>query len=136
MNRRMNIVALTIGIIIAIILGVVLTAIRLPPNDAPVPPPREVEAPFLTLKVVVSFVNITIILPLLYTYGKLYLENKTEFTLGLIGVIIVLFIYAVTSNPLLHIIFGFYTIGLGPFAILPDICATVALLVLFYLSLE
>jgi hypothetical protein len=136
MDKRTSIVALIIGIIISIILGITLTAIRLPPSNAPAPPPREVEAPFLTLKVVVSFVNITIILPLLYTYTKLYLETKTEFTLSLITVIMVLFIYAVTSNPLLHIIFGFYVVGLGPFAILPDICATIALLVLFHLSLE
>jgi hypothetical protein len=83
-----------------------------------------------------SLVNMVISIPLLIVYAKLYRDLHSKFTLGLIVVILVLFFYAITSNPLLHIIFGYYTLGLGPFTILPDAFATVALLVLLYLSLE
>jgi hypothetical protein len=107
-----------------------------PPGRAPPLPPRE-EMMFLTsLKTMTSFVNMVISLPLLITYVKLYRELHSRFTLGLIVVILVLFFHAITSNPLLHNFFGYYALGLGPFTILPDAFATVALLVLFYLSLE
>lgn len=119
--------------LIGFLLGTLLVP---PPGRAPPLPPQE-EMMFLTsLKTMTSFVNMVISIPLLITYVKLYRELHSRFTLGLIVVILVLFFYAITSNPLLHNFFGYYTLGLGPFTILPDAFATVALLVLFYLSLE
>jgi hypothetical protein len=126
-------VLVAISALIGFLLGTLLVP---PPGRAPPLPPRE-EMMFLTsLKTMTSFVNLVISLPLLITYVKLYRELHSRFTLGLIVVILVLFFYAITSNPLLHNFFGYYPLGLGPFTILPDAFATVALLVLFYLSLE
>jgi hypothetical protein len=47
-----------------------------------------------------------------------------------------LLLYAITSNPLVQYIFTYRGFGMGPFILLPDIFATVALSVLLYLSLK
>ena len=126
-------VVVAISALIGFILGTFLLP---PPGRAPPLPPRDQMIFLTSLKTMTSLANIVISIPLLITYMKLYREFRSKFTLGLIIVILVLFLYAITSNPLLHIVFGYYILGLGPFTILPDAFATVALLVLFYLSLE
>ena len=136
MKNRIFVIMLVVVVISAVI-GFVLGSLILPPSDRAQPLPSLEEVVFLTsLKTMTSLVNIVISLPLLIIYVKLYRELHSEFTLGLMVVLFVLFLYAITSNPLLHIIFGYYTLGLGPFTILPDAFTTVGLLVLFYLSLE
>jgi hypothetical protein len=137
MKKNTDFTIMLILVAISALIGFLLgTFLVPPPGRAPPLPPRE-EMMFLTsLKTMTSFVNLVISLPLLITYVKLYRELHSRFTLGLIVVILVLFFYAITSNPLLHNFFGYYPLGLGPFTILPDAFATVALLVLFYLSLE
>lgn len=63
-------------------------------------------------------------------------DAQSRFISGLIVVIIVFAFYALTSNPPIHILFGCYASGPSPFAILPDAFTTLALVVLFNLSLE
>ena len=41
-----------------------------------------------------------------------------------------------TTNPLVHWIFGFRAVGLGPFAMLPDLFTCVALAILPYLTVK
>lgn len=90
----------------------------------------------LMIKTSISFVNMTIIIVLLIIYWKLYQQLHSKFTKGLIVVLLVFFLYAFTSNPLLQGVFGTQASGLGLFAIVPDLFTTFALMVLFYLSLE
>ncbi len=97
---------------------------------------RDINLSLLMIKTSVSFVNIVLIIVLLLIYVNLYRTVRSRFTLGLILVILVLFLYALTSNPILQALFGSEASSLGLFAIIPDLFTTFALLVFFYLSLE
>jgi hypothetical protein len=105
----------------AIILGLVLSPLLLrPPANPPAPAPPEGGdqlAQLVTIKTIVSFVNMALIVTLLALYYRIYSEIRSQFTLGLI-------------------LFGYYPFGLGPFTVIPDLFTTFALLVLLYLSLE
>jgi hypothetical protein len=100
---------------------------QLPSKDAPL---------FYNLKTILSIINITLITALLYIYFNIYHKLKSKFTIGLIITMFALIVYAFTSNPLLQVLFGFRAEGLGPFAMMPDLFATIALSILLYLSLE
>ena len=91
---------------------------------------------FYTIKTVVSTVNATLLIFLLITYIDIYMKTKSEFTIGLIIFSMVLLLYALTTNPLVHWIFGFRAVGLGPFAMLPDVFTCAALAILLYLTVR
>jgi hypothetical protein len=97
---------------------------------------RESVGTFLTIKTAVTSINITISLILIFLYVNIYRKIKSDFTLGLIIVMFSMLVYAVTSNPLFHAIFGYGIFGLGPFTMIPDLFSTVALSTLLYLSLK
>ena len=91
---------------------------------------------FYKVKTMLSTINTTLLVLLLGTYIDLYRKLKSEFTLGLILFSLILLLYAVSSNPLLQQFFGFWGIGLGPFAMLPDLFTTFALVILLYLTMK
>jgi hypothetical protein len=91
---------------------------------------------YYTLKTVISSINATLLVILLVTYLDIYKTLKSEFTLGLIIFSMILLLYALVSNPLMQRIFGFQAIGLGPFAMLPDLFTGLALAVLLYLTMK
>jgi len=91
---------------------------------------------YYTVKTVISTINATLLIFLLITYIDIYMKIKSEFTIGLIIFSMVLLFYALTSNPLMHRIFGFHAFGLGPFAMLPDLFTCAALAVLLYLTVK
>lgn len=134
------IIWLIVSVAAAVILGVVLSPMLLrPPNSPPAPVPPEggdLLAQLVTVKTIISFANMVLIATLLALYYRIYSEVRSKFTLGLILLTFTLLLYAVTSNPLVHILFGYYPFGLGPFTVIPDLFTTFALLVLLYLSLE
>jgi hypothetical protein len=66
----------------------------------------------------------------------MYRKLKSEFTGGLIIFSLTLLIYAFVSNPLMQSVFGFRGVGLGPFAMLPDLFTFLALCVLLYLTMK
>ncbi|MEM2875387.1 MAG: hypothetical protein QXL67_00310 [Candidatus Bathyarchaeia archaeon] len=99
------------------------------------PPAGDIEL-YYTVRTVISTVNVTLLIFLLITYVDIYRKIKSEFTIGLIMFSMVLLFYALTSNPILHWAFGFYAFGLGPFAMLPDLFACIALAILLYLSVK
>lgn len=148
---------LKIGIIIAIVLVVAVSADFLATQTAPSPPtgifePRQVPSDkfnfdrhtsfigdmelFYKVKAILSTINITLLIFLLATYIDMYRKLHSEFTIGLIVFSLILLLYALTSNPLLQWLFGFWGFGLGPFAMLPDLCTTLALAVLLYLTMK
>ena len=99
------------------------------------PPPGDIEL-FYTAKTVVSTINLTLGIILLFTYIDIYRKTKSDFTVGLIIFSMTLLLYTVASNPIMQWAFGFRAFGLGPFAMLPDLFACIALSVLLYLSLK
>lgn len=112
--------------------------LNFPWRDRPVPLDRirgDIEI-FYLAKTVVSSVNALLLCILLVTYVNLYRKIKSEFTVGLIMFSMILLLYALVSNPILQYIFGFQAFGLGPFAMLPDLFALIALAVLLYLTLK
>lgn len=91
---------------------------------------------YYTIKTLVSTINATLLVFLLATYINIYSETKSDFTIGLVVFSLVLLLYALVSNPIIHWIFGFRGVGLGPFAVLPDLFTCAALAVLLYLTLK
>ena len=91
---------------------------------------------FYTIKTIVSSVNVTLLVFLLITYFNIYRKTQSEFTVGLILFSMVLLLYALVSNPIVQVAFGYRAFGLGPFAMLPDLFSLIALTVLLYLTLK
>lgn len=91
---------------------------------------------FYTIKTVLSTINATLLIFLLIMYIGIYRKTQSEFTIGLIIFSMVLLLYALSSNPLIHWTFGFQAFGLGPFAMLPDLFTCAALAVLLYLTIK
>jgi len=102
------------------------------------PPERALEdlELFYTIKTIVSSVNVTLLAFLLVTYIGIYRKTQSEFTVGLILFSMVLLLYALASNPIVQVAFGYRAFGLGPFAMLPDLFSLIALTVLLYLTLK
>ncbi len=140
-NRKLAVIlpVVAIAIVVAVI-GLVLASLVLPPPETappPIPQPDRVLMDFfLKVKTMVSLVNIVFIISLMFIYRGIYRQVKSQFTLGLIVVMLVLLMYALTSNPLIQILFGYHAQGLGPFAMIPDIFATFGLGLLLYISLD
>ena len=140
-NRKLKVIlpVVAIAIVVAVI-GLVLASLILPPPEVappPIPQPDRVLMDiFLKVKTMISLVNIVFIISLMLIYRGIYRQVKSQFTLGLIVVMLVLMMYALTSNPLIQILFGFQAQGLGPFAMIPDIFATFGLGLLLYISLD
>lgn len=102
-------------------------------------PPNEIPGDYefyYTAQTVLSTINVTLSVFLLLTYMEIYQKTKSEFTIGLIIFSAVILLNALSSNPFVIRFFGFEPVGLGPFALLPQIFATGALLVLLYLSIR
>jgi hypothetical protein len=91
---------------------------------------------FYTAETVVSAINVTLSIFLLLTYVSIYLKTRSEFTIGLTIFSAVFLLNALASNPFIIRAFGFWPIGLGPFALLPDLFTLGALVVLLYLSVK
>jgi hypothetical protein len=75
-----------------------------------------------------------LVIYLLMIHVVIYLKTRAKFTMGLIIFTITLLLYAITSNPLLHIMFGPYTPGL--FEALPELFTTIAVIVMLHLSMK
>ena len=99
-------------------------------------PPPAGQGESQNLKTAISFINIGLILPLFAIYAGIYRKMRSSFTLGLLAVIFALGMYAVTSNPLIIGLLGGRPGDIGLFQIIPDLCATVALIILIRISLE
>lgn len=140
-NRKITVILPVVVIAIVVgIMGLILASLMLPPPETappPIPQPDRVLMDiYLKVKTMISLVNIVFILALMLTYRGIYRQVKSQFTLGLIVVMMVLLLYALTSNPIVQILFGYHAQGLGPFAMVPDIFTTFALGLLLYISLD
>lgn len=103
------------------------------------PLPRDIPGDiefFYIAETVVSTINVTLLIFLLFTYISIYRKTRSEFTIGLIIFSMVFLLNVLASNPFVIWVFGFRPFGLGPFALLPDLFTCVALAVLLYLSIK
>lgn len=100
------------------------------------PPLEPVHHEIIHLKTLISFINIGLIIPLLFIYVGIYRKIHSSFTLGLLSVIFALGMYAITSNPLLIGLLGGWVGDIGLFQIIPDLCAMIALIIFIRISLE
>lgn len=91
---------------------------------------------FSTLKMILSFINIALLIILLVLYGGIYKKTKSRYTLSLILFALAMLMYAVTSNPLMHEMQGLHISGLGPFTFIPDLFVTIAIIILIHLTLR
>jgi len=141
-SKRAQIAVFIVTVGLAALLGMILSWVfitnhtqgrypfNIPPGFLP-----DIEL-FMALKMVVSFVDIALIILTLAIYVNIYRRIKSKFTTGLILMLLVLLMHAPTSIPLFQFGFGYPIIGMGMLSILPDIFTMIALVVLFYLSLE
>lgn len=91
----------------------------------------------MRLQALVTLGNLLLLLGLLIIYTRNYEQIKSKFALGLIAFIVLLMVQAFTSNPLLHVLWGFRRIhALGFFTIVPVVFEFVALAILLYISLR
>jgi hypothetical protein len=147
MNHRMNRTARNLLILATLLLVAVLAWLwatstfwfPFSPWERRMPPPQNIPGDiefFYTAKTVVSTLNVTLLVFLLLIYISIYSKTRSEFTIGLIIFSLILLLNALASNPFVVWFFGFRPFGLGPFALLPDLFTTVALIVLLYLSIK
>ncbi|GGN16907.1 hypothetical protein [Halarchaeum nitratireducens] len=104
----------------------------------PMPPPIDHHAileTFARVQFAVSTFNLVLLAALVVAYVRLYRGLPNKYTLSLLLTSVALFLYALSSNPLVPMAFGFPPItGLGPFTFLPNFFVGVAVVVLFYQS--
>ena len=91
---------------------------------------------FYIIRTVISSVNITLLTFQSLIYIDIYRKTRSEFTFGLTLFSGALLLYALSSNPLIHWIFGYRAFGLGPFAMLPDLFTCAAVAILLYITVK
>ena len=154
MERKKIVLIILISVIVVVIASSIIplvVKIREPgPGENPVRPPQadNIKQPARhpsqpqgpdeneNLKTLISFINIGLIIPLFVIYAGIYRRMRSSFTLGLMAVIFALGMYAVTSNPLIVSLLGGKMGDIGLFEIIPDLCTTIALVILVKISLE
>ena len=99
--------------------------------------PGRVWGTYTDVRLFLSTFNVLLLLALTWSYLRVYQDLPNRFTLSLMLFSIALLLYALSSNPAVHLLFGFRGgTGLGPFAFLPDLFAAFAVTVLLYQSYQ
>ncbi|MFA9517923.1 hypothetical protein ACERIT_12015 [Halopenitus sp. H-Gu1] len=89
----------------------------------------------IRIKLFVTTLNVVVLFALLWNYIAVYRDLPNQFTFSLLLFTVALLLYAVSSNPLIPIVLGFrHGSTLGPFVFLPDVFASIAIIVLLYQS--
>ena len=132
-------IAVVAGIIIAL-MGYALSGERMlpePPEFDDFDRLRDDVSAYLPVKTAISATNMILSCVLIILYVQIYVKVRTGFALGLIVAMASLFLYALTSNPVVQMLLGYHAVtGTGPFAWIADVFASVALTILLWLSLE
>lgn len=103
----------------------------LPPHG----PPPELLLLIVRIQLFVTTFNLVMLLALLGLYVSLYRDLPNKYTRSLILLSLALLLYAVTSNPLVHLLFGYRGPPTsGPFVFVPHAFVGFAIIVLFYQS--
>lgn len=89
------------------------------------------------LRLFLSTFNILLLVVLAWSYLTVFRDLPNQFTFSLVLFTLALLLYAVASNPAVHLLFGYRGgPGLGPFAFLPDLFAAIAVTVLLYQNFQ
>ena len=89
-----------------------------------------------TMVTIVICMNLMLLFGLLYSYIKSFRETYSNFIIGLILFLSVLFIQSFLSLPIVQHSIGQTISDLGIVNVLPNLFETIALIILFYLSNE
>jgi len=143
MNKNLKIVLITVILILVALTAALLAtyAFNQPFNPLrPIPPPPtgnpgDLQV-FYISEAVVSTLNMMLLVLLLVTSADIFRKTRSKFTFGLLILAAAFLVNVTTSNPLVIWAFGYHQMGLGPFALLPDLFELVVLCVLLYLSFE
>ena len=148
-SQKSSIIFATLILVALVISFLGINYLEPPPFERrpthPPPPPENLESYYTirediqlyyTIRVVLSTINATLLIFLFSAYLGLYRKMKSDFALGLMVFSVILLFYALSSNPLVQRVFGFFAFGLGPFAMLPELFTCVALVVLLYLTFK
>lgn len=97
-------------------------------------PPVGIET-VIQIKLFLTTLNALVLLAIFWNYLRVYRDIPNRFTLSLLLFTVALLLYALASNPLLPVLMGFeHASTLGPFMFLPDVFASIAVIVLLYQS--
>lgn len=97
-------------------------------------PPIGLET-MIQVKLFVATFSVVLLLFLLWNYVQIYRIMPNRFTLGLVLVTVALLLYGISSSPLLQLLMGFQpSVAAGPFTFLPDVFASIAVVILLYQS--
>lgn len=125
--------ALVTGIatVLGLLSTVVLPNVPLPPRA----PKLELVHLLVRIELFVTTFNLVLLLALTWAYVSLYRDLPNKYSMSLVVLSLALLLYAITSNPLVQLLFGFPPVSdLGPFGFIPDIFVGFAIIVLFYQS--
>lgn len=92
-------------------------------------PDRTLQA-VLMAKVFITSFNIVILGGLCANYIQIYRDMHSSLSRSLLIFSSALLFYAITSNPIIHVLAGFETISIGAFTFLPDLFVSFATLVI------
>jgi hypothetical protein len=106
--------------------GLVFAALTTLITETAVTVPGSTANALFMMKLFLTSFNIIILSGLVVNYLKIYREIPTSTSRSLLIFSAALTLYAVSANPLLHIIFGFNVISVGPFTYLPDLFVAAA----------
>lgn len=118
-----------------IISGIITASLSVPSPVTAHRGPLFIMETMLQVKLFVAIFNVALLLVLLWNYVSIYRELPNRFTLSLVVFSVALLLYALSSIPLLPLVMGFgHGSMFGPFTFLPDIFASVAVIVVLYQS--
>jgi hypothetical protein len=141
MDRKTSVALLAICCMIAVALvGMFLTLrasqyLSLPRGPPRSPPPWDSEW-YYSLQTIISLISIAFSIFLLVLYADVFKKTRSDFSVALMIVAVVLLLSSLTSNPALQYAFGFKAFGLGPFAMLPMLFQCIGVVILSFLSLR
>jgi len=134
----------TLVVILIVLIGPLNTLAFLQSTDRPMlerlTPEQLMEisnmlAIYIKMRTVLAVINMGLLVYLMFLYGGSYRETKSNFSLCLLLLSVTLFLYAITSNPIIVWVNGFQAVSVwNIFNILPDIFTTLASAILIYLS--
>jgi hypothetical protein len=125
-----------VAFVVALVVTVLFMRLmaRVPINDHP-----EIALQLL-VKTFISTFTVVLLIALTMNYLTVYRDMPNRFTLSLIIFCLSLLLYAITSVPLVAMIFTGFRQGIsasiGPFAFIPDMFAAIAVLILLHQSFE
>lgn len=132
-HNKLKKTALVIGI--ATFLGLLSTAIFSNVLRDPEGPIPEFIQIVIHIELFITTFNLVLLLALTWAYMSLYRDLPNKYSMSLVILSLMLLLYALTSNPFIHFLFGFPPSGeLGPFSFISDVFVGLAIIVLFYQS--